>query len=105
MSLSIFYFYKLIQELPTTNIETFGLFWVVSGFFLTNSAKLVLFSFAAYMVKIFNDNLIVLWVFHNVLSIIGNLIIGWGVWLQFKEATKKAGNVSNIHFANSTSPL
>jgi hypothetical protein len=84
MSLSIMYFYKVLQELPAKKIYYIGLFWVISSLFIINSAKLVVYSFAEYLV-VFKDNLIFLWGLHNILSIFGSLAITVGVLIHTRN--------------------
>lgn len=85
LALSIAYYYKLLKELPTKKIQDLPLFWVISAFFLTTAGKLVIYAFREYLINIFNDDLIFLWSLHNFLSVLGNLLIGFGVWLQYKH--------------------
>ena len=84
MILCILYFYKVIRERPTDRIYQSGSFWVISSLFIINSAKLVLYTFAHYLV-IFKDNLIVLWSIHNILSIILSLLIAVGVMIGYRN--------------------
>jgi hypothetical protein len=84
MILCILYFYKVVKELPAERIYQIGLFWIVSSLFIINSCKLVLYSFAHYLV-IFKDNLMVLWSLHNTLSIILSLAIAAGIAVHYKN--------------------
>lgn len=84
MLLCILYFYKVIRERPTERIYQSGLFWVISSLFIINSAKLVLYTFAHYLV-IFKDNLMVLWSVHNILSIVLSLLIAAGVVVHYRN--------------------
>lgn len=91
LSLSISYYYKLLKDLPTKKIQGIPLFWVISAFSLTTAGKLILYSFRDYLINTVNDNLIFLWSLHNLLSVLGNLLIGWGAWLQYKQLKLKHG--------------
>jgi hypothetical protein len=82
MMLSIIYFYRLLNDLPADKIYEIGLFWIISAMFITESAKLVLFSFVTYLITAYKDDLVVLWVIHNSMSVVYNLIIAWGVHLN-----------------------
>ncbi len=88
---SIIYYYKLLKELPTDRVQDLPLFWIISAFFFAHAGKLVLESVSHYMTTVRNDNLIVLWIFHNSLNVLGNLIIGYGVWLQLRNRKKNYG--------------
>jgi hypothetical protein len=85
MTFSIIYYYKLIRELPTRSISTLPMFWIISSIFITNSAKLAIYAASEYLIEIHNDNLVLPWFIHNILSTLGSLTIGWGAWLNFKE--------------------
>jgi hypothetical protein len=83
--LSILFFYKLLKELPAQQLQRLPLFWIVSAFFFTNAGKLAIYTVTHYLVHFLKDNLIILWSFHNFLTIIGNLLIGYGAWLNHKQ--------------------
>jgi hypothetical protein len=85
MTLCIVYYYSLIKSLPVQRLQRFPLFWIVSAFFFTESAKLVVYSVAQYLINVFNDNLIFLWSIHNGLTIILNIILGFAVWTELKR--------------------
>jgi hypothetical protein len=85
MTLSIMYFYRLLHDLPAARIYEIGLFWIISAMFITESAKLVLFSFVTYLITAYKDDLIVLWVIHNSMSVLYHLTIAWGVHLNNKS--------------------
>jgi hypothetical protein len=89
MSFSIVYYYKLLKEMPTEKIYRMGIFLIVSSYFFTSSANLVTYSFAEYLIKIHQDNLISLWSMHNAINIIGNLVIGWGVWIHIRQMNRR----------------
>jgi hypothetical protein len=95
MGLSILYYYKLLKELPTEKIYNLGLFWIVSALFFSNSAKLVLFSFVQYLISIFQDNLVILWSIHHFISILCNLVIAFGVWLNLTTTHRSSFSKEN----------
>lgn len=83
---SVIYFYKLIREMPSDEILKLPLFWLCAGLFFTSAGKLILYGVTNYLISILNDNLIVLWSIHNLISIFGSIIIAVGAWLYFKQA-------------------
>src|SRR5690606_15151869 len=85
LALSIAYFYKILRELPTQKIQTLPLFWIISAYFVTNAGKLVVYTFKEYLITIFNDNLIILYILHSILSLIWTFLLAWGAWLQYKQ--------------------
>lgn len=78
ITLSIVFFYRLLQQLPTQQIQRLPLFWVISGLFLSFSGKLVVYSVQHYMIQILGDNMRIVQTFHNILSLIcyGLILVG-----------------------------
>jgi hypothetical protein len=83
--LSILFYYKLLRELPAQDLQKLPLFWVVSAFFFSNAGKLAIYTVTHYLIHFVKDNLIIVWSFHNFLTIIGNLLIAYGAWLNHKQ--------------------
>ena len=83
--LSILFFYKLIVELPTQQLQRLPLFWIISAFFLSYAGKLVIYTTTYYLIHFEGDDLTIIWSFHNLLTIIGNFLIGYGAWLNHKQ--------------------
>ncbi len=88
LALSIVYFYKLLKELPAIRIQDLPLFWIISSFFFTHAGKLVFNIVSNYMTSVMGDNLMVLWTFHNILTMIGIIALTKGVWLQLHANNK-----------------
>lgn len=90
---SILFFYKLMKELPVQQINKLPLFWIVSGFFFSTAGKLVIYITSHYLIHTRDDNMIIVWTFHNFLTIPGNILILVGVLLQNKQLfPDKPGN-------------
>lgn len=85
ISLSLIFFYRLLKKLPTDNLLSLPLFWFITAEFITNTGQMLMKSFAHFLINIFNDNLIMLWIFHHGLGIAGNLFITYGAWLVFSR--------------------
>jgi hypothetical protein len=83
--LSILYYYKLLRELPAQHLQKLPLFWIVSALFFSNAGKLAIYAVTHYLIHFVKDNLIIVWSFHNFLTIIGNLVIAYGAWLNHKQ--------------------
>jgi hypothetical protein len=88
--LSISFFFKLLKELPTFQVQKDPLFWVVSGFLFSCAGKLVIQSVTHYLIHVAKDNLIIVWTMHNFLSIIGTLLITYGVYIKLKYGKSTA---------------
>jgi hypothetical protein len=81
----IMFFYKLLSELPTQQLHRLPMFWIISAFFFSYAGKLVIYTVSHYMIHFERDDLIIIWSFHNFLTIVGNLIIAYGAWLNHKQ--------------------
>lgn len=80
ISLCLLYYYSLLKNLPSENLLALPLFWIITAEFMVNTGQMIFKSFAHFLINIFHDNLIVLWVFHHGLAGVGNLFILYGVW-------------------------
>lgn len=67
---TLFYFFHLLKELPTMNLQGLPMFWINSAYIIFHSGALLLYVFSSYLVNELNNNLLVYWTFHNVLSIL-----------------------------------
>ncbi|NOT75128.1 MAG: hypothetical protein HOP08_09390 [Cyclobacteriaceae bacterium] len=77
---SIFFFYRLIQDLPTTQIQRLPMFWINAGFLIYYAGTIVLFIISDYLINVKNDPMISYWSFHNFLMIIRHIIFAIGLW-------------------------
>jgi hypothetical protein len=91
--LCIIFYFKLLRELPTQQIQKLPLFWIVSGFFFSYSGKLVIYAITHYMIAMGND-FILISIFHVSLTLIAYLTMAVGVWLNYKQAAPEAINRS-----------
>jgi hypothetical protein len=82
--LCIIFFFKLLKELPTQQIHKLPLFWIVSSYFFSYSGKLVIYAITHYMISMGN-NLMMTSIFHGFLTLIANLLVAVGVWLNYKQ--------------------
>lgn len=81
----IVFYYKLLKELPTQQLQHLPHFWIISGFFFSYAGKMVIYAVTHFLIHFEKDDMIVVWTFHNFLSLIGNVIIAYGAWLNFKH--------------------
>lgn len=84
ISFCLVYYYKLLRELPTEDLFHLPLFWIISAMFVGFSGKLVLYSIIEYLMGHMGDNLLILFIIHNSITIIQNLMYLWGAWLQYR---------------------
>jgi hypothetical protein len=81
--LCIFYYYKMLHDLPVEKPQSDPIFLIVCGWFITYSGKLVLSATGQYLYAILKDNMLVLWIIFNALTIIGNLTVMLGAYRQW----------------------
>jgi hypothetical protein len=85
LAFCILFFYKLLKDLPTQQLHKLPLFWIISALFFSYAGKLVIYTFSHYLVHYVGDDLGIIWLFHNFLTIIGNVVIAYGAWLNHKQ--------------------
>jgi hypothetical protein len=86
----VFYFYHLMQELPTVHVQRLPMFWFNSAFLLFYAGTVFLFAFTGYLIHVLKDDMLAYWAFHNVLFIMHQLIILVGVTYSFRSSVTKA---------------
>jgi hypothetical protein len=94
LTLSIYYYFRLLREMPSEKLQSLPSFWVVSGLFFSTAGKLIIFSVSNYMLEVMPQNMVLLVRVHNVLSIIGNLLIMNGAWKLFKLLRTNSGKTT-----------
>ena len=85
LALSITWYFRILKDPPAQNIQQLPEFWVVTGFFLPTSGKLIVYTVSTYLLNVLNDNLVILDIIHNLLSILGNALIAYGLFVQHKH--------------------
>jgi len=82
---SLYYFYWLLQELPTSQLQRLPMFWINSAYIIYFSGNLFLFVFTSYLVNVLNNDLLVYWTLHNVLGIIEGTMIIVALWMDLQN--------------------
>jgi hypothetical protein len=80
----IVYYYSLLHDLTVAKPHSDPIFLIVCGWFVTYSGKLVIAATGQYLYAILKDNMLVMWVIFNALTIIGNLIAVFGAYRQWR---------------------
>ena len=80
----ILYYYRMLSDLPVAKLHSDPIFLIVCGWFITYAGKLVLSVTGQYLFMILKDNMLVLWIIFNALTIIGNSIIAYGAYRQWQ---------------------
>lgn len=80
----LFYFYRLIVELPTANVLKLPMFWFTASFLFFHAGTLFLFAFMDYLIHVLHNDMVTYWAFHNILSIVELLIILIGLYFDIR---------------------
>ncbi len=81
----IFYFYRLMIELPSTHLQRMPMFWFNSAFLIYYAGALILFISTSYIINVLKHDLISYWVFHNLLNIVEHLIVLIGLYYDLRK--------------------
>jgi hypothetical protein len=80
----IFYFYRLMVELPSTHLQRMPMFWFNSALLIYHAGTIFLFAFTAYLTDVLKNDLVTYWSFHNVLSIIEHILVIIGLFYEYR---------------------
>lgn len=97
ISLCMLYFYRLIKDLPDESIHRTPVFWMVCAMLFTASTKMILFSFAHFLIDVYKDNLIILAQINLCINIIFSILVAYGAYLQLK-LLRIGGGPSRVGF-------
>lgn len=82
---SLYYFYWLIEKLPTTQLHRLPMFWLNSAWIFFFSGNLFFFVFISYLVNVEKNDLLVYWTLHNILKSIEILMIISALWIDLRN--------------------
>jgi hypothetical protein len=82
---SVRYFYVLIRDLPTTQIQRLPMFWVNTAVLTYFAGGLFVFAMRNYLISTLNDNQTIYWSFHNFLNIVKNLLFAVALWQDLRK--------------------
>lgn len=83
---SLIYFDHLLHTSPASNLAKFPFFWINSAIMYYYGMNLFIFIFSTYIFENLKDNeILVVWIFHNVNNIIKNILLAIGIYHAGKE--------------------
>lgn len=82
---ALYYFYWLLRELPTSQLQKLPMFWINSAYMVFASGTLFLYVFTSYLVNVMENDLLIYWSFHNILGIIEILMIIVALWMDLRN--------------------
>jgi hypothetical protein len=86
MVYSIFYFHRLMVEMPTVHLQRLPMFWFNSAFLIYHAGGIFLFAFTEYLITTMNDSFVQFATFRNALFFAQQLIILVGIVYDFKSS-------------------
>jgi|SRR5688572_8083373 len=89
----LLYFYVLMQDLPSLYLHHLPMFWFNSALLFFHAGTFFLFSFHAYLVNVLNNNMLIYWSFHNLLSILEHLIFFVGLYYDLRLLRPKKSSL------------
>jgi hypothetical protein len=92
----ILFYYKMLKDLPSTQVQRDPLFLIVSGWFFTHAGQLVLTLVSTYLLAILNDTMNIPWIMFLSLSFFGNLVKTVGAYFQFRNMKAASENTARI---------
>lgn len=81
---SVYFFFQLLKDLPTSKLTKFPMFWVNTGMLLFFSGTFMLSISIRYLVDTLSSNLIFFWAFLLGLNFLRNILFGIGSWCRVK---------------------
>jgi hypothetical protein len=87
---SIYYFYWLIQKLPTLQLQRLPMFWLSSAWLIFYSGTLFLFTFTDYLVITQLERILAYWTLHNILKIIEATMIVAALWMDLRNIKSRS---------------
>lgn len=87
---SIFHFFKLMRDLPSTHIHQLPMFWIDTAVLVYFAGAFFIFLLRNYLIEVMNDDQIVYWSLHNILNIIKNILFAVGLWQATKSPVVKS---------------
>lgn len=85
ISVSLYYFYWLMKELPAAQLHRLPMFWTNSAYIIYYSANLFLFVFTSYLVNVLNNQLLVYWTLHNIVGITQASMMIIALWIDLQN--------------------
>lgn len=89
ITMSIAYFYILIQVLPAKSISRLPMFWINTGNLIYYAGIFFITLSTSYLMEVLNNDLSGVWMFHNILGLAFYAILWYGMLLIRSEYLKQ----------------
>lgn len=82
---SLYSLYRLLKDLPVENIYQLPLLWISFGVLVYYAGTLFLFLFNNYMLTYYLKTHPSVWILHNILNVIKNLLFAVALWQPYRQ--------------------
>ncbi|MBL0741909.1 hypothetical protein [Chryseolinea lacunae] len=82
---SVFYFYRLLTDMPKYQIQRLPMFYFSAGLLINSAGVFFLYLFTNYIIKFFYDDMLIYWTLHNCLLIFQLLIFIFGLGVDLNN--------------------
>jgi hypothetical protein len=84
--LAIWYFFRLMHEVPAVHIYFLPMFWINIGMLVYFAGNFYLFAMQNYLVHVLKSDLIFQWSLHNIFGILTYVFFSIGLWQPLRKA-------------------
>jgi hypothetical protein len=81
---ALLYLHKLMREIPVEKIENLPMLWITFAVLTYFGGTSILFLFNNYMIANQPENHQIIWLLHNVLNILKNILFAIALWKDLK---------------------
>jgi protein-S-isoprenylcysteine O-methyltransferase Ste14 len=92
MAYCIIYFYRLLIDLPTQQLQQLPLFWISTGFLVQGAGASFLYLFTDHLTKFFFDDMLIYWTANSLIGILHVVLIIIGVFIDLKNTIARRGD-------------
>jgi hypothetical protein len=94
IGLCMFYFYRLINDLPIVHIQHLPMLWITFGVLTYYAGNFFLFLVNNYLTLGVFGSQPIMWILHNLLNIIKNVLFAIALWQTYRRV--KSSTLSSL---------
>jgi hypothetical protein len=83
--LCLFYFYRLMNDLPIVHVQHLPMFWIAFGVLTYYAGNFFLFLVKNYLMYGESGSHRLMWILHNLLNITKNLLFAIALWQSYRR--------------------
>jgi hypothetical protein len=85
ISFCLYYFYRLLNDLPTIHIQHLPMLWISFGVLTYYGGNFFLFLVKNYLTYGETGSHKLMWILHNLLNIVKNILFAIGLWKGYRK--------------------